>query len=390
MARLLNVLKLTVFALALTALSPNTASAAKSDDDPRRKLDPNSLELAWTVETGTPINIAPLPAGDLVLTVPENGPLMALNALTGKKKWTFAPKVGVWERGFSVRGEQVFVCLRNGSITALNRADGARQWTTELGINCQRPTHFSGDTAYVSTTFVGPGLPSDPLTGAKLYSINMADGKINWSFTSTEFLLQTATSLGDTVYVAGNYIDKAFTDDDGGPAHYYALDKKTGAVKWMHTSVEGTPKALYATKDLLIFVAYQDFLYGLDTATGDVVWKRDSENWVPSLTGHDGQVYFGSATTYVYSWSVKDATEAWRYNIPGRKFDYLLIRPVVDGDRLYFMSQRGYVYALDRLKGEELWSYATGMDARVGLSMSNGHFYMGDKDGRVYGYKILK
>lgn len=390
MARLLTSLKSAFFACALTALSLNAASAAKNDEDPRRKEDPKALELAWTVETGSPINIAPLPAGDLVLTVPQGGPLLALDALTGKQKWTFAPKEGVWDRGFSVRGEQVFVCTEGGKMTALNRADGTHQWTTELGINCQRPSHFSGDTVYVSTTFVGPGLRPDILTGAKLFSINMADGSINWSFTSSEFLLQTATSLGDTVYVAGNYIDKNFTDDDGGPARYYALDKKTGTVKWIHVSIEGTPKALYATKDLLIFVAYQDFLYGLDTATGDVIWKRDSENWVPSLTGDGDRVFFGSATTYVYSWSIADGKEHWRYNIPGRKFDYLLIKPIVDGERLYFMSQRGYVYALDKNKGEEIWSYSTKMNSRVGISHSKGHFYMGDKDGRVYGYKILK
>lgn len=390
MARLLTPLKTALFACALTALSLNAASAAKTDEDPRRKEDPKAMELAWTVETGSPINIAPLPAGDLVLTVPQGGKLLALDALTGKQKWTYAPKKGVWERAVSVRGEQVFVCTEGGGISALNRADGSHQWTTELGIDCQRRAHFSGDTMYVSTTFVGPNLPAKQLTGAKFYSINMANGHINWSFTSTEFLLQTATSFGDTVYVAGNYIDKAFTDDDGGPAHYYALDKKTGAVKWTHTSIEGTPKALYATKDHLIFVAYQDFLYGLDTATGEVVWKRDSENWVPSLASDGENVYFGSATTYVYSWGVKDGKENWRYNIPGRKFDYLLIRPIIDGNTLYFMSQRGYVYALDKIKGEEIWSYSTKMNSRVGISKSNDHLYMGDRKGRVYGYKILR
>jgi len=390
MARLLSTLKLILLACALVLPSFTTASAAKPDDDPRRKLDENALELAWTVDTGRPINIAPLPAGDLVLTVPEGGPLLALDALTGKQKWEYAPQEGVWDRSFSTFGEQVFVCLRGGKMAALNRADGSLQWTAELGIDCHRRAHFSGDTMFVSTTFVGSGLPADILTGAKLYSINMADGKINWSFTSSEFLLQTATSFGDTVYVAGNYVDPSFTADDGGPAHYYALDKTSGTVKWTHTSIEGTPKALYATKDRLVFVAYQDFLYGLDTTTGDVVWKRDSENWTPSLIGEGDVVYFSSATTFVYAWSVEDGNELWRYNIPGRKFDYLLIKPIIDGQRLYFMSQRGYVYALDKTKGEEIWSYPTGMNSRVGISFNKDHFYMGDRKGRVYGYKILK
>ena len=380
MARLVKTIKMMVLAYAVGLMSMNVASAAEGD----------ALKLTWTYETGKPINIAPLVAGDLVLTVPEGGPLIAFDAATGEVKWKFAPKEGVWNRGFSSHGEQVFVCIEGGKLVALNRADGKRQWTVELGINCQRPAHFSGDAIYVSTTFVGPGLPADPLTGAKFFSINRADGRINWSFTTDDYLLQTATSYGDTVYVAGNYIDRNFSADEGGPAHYYALDRDTGALKWTHVSEEGTPKALYATKDRLVFIAYQDFVYGLDAATGEKVWKRDSENWVPSLIGNDDIVYFGSATTYVYAWSTKDGKELWRYNIPGVAFDYLLIKPMLDGDRLYFMSQRGFVYALDRHKGEQLWSFATGMNSRVGLSHGNDFLYMGDKNGRVYGFKILK
>ena len=139
-----------------------------------------------------------------------------------------------------------------------------------------------------------------------------------------------------------------------------------------------------------MFVAYQDFLYGLDIETGAVNWKRDSENWVPSLSGIGDVVYFGSATTYVHAWSTKDGKEFWRYNIPGVKFDYLLIKPIIDGDRLYFMSQRGFVYANDRHTGKNIWRVPTGMSSRMGIGHGNGHLYMGDKNGRIYGYKIMK
>lgn len=384
MSRLVTIIKKATRACALSLLASTLgiglASAAESE----------ALKLAWSHDTGKAINIAPLVAGDLVLTVPTDGPLMAFDALTGQVKWTYAPQEGVWNRGFSAYGEQVFVCIEGGKMVALNRADGKHQWTADLGINCQRRAHFADDAIFVSTTFVGPGLPADPLTGAKLFSINRADGKINWSYTTEEYLLQTATSYGDTVYVAGSYSDPSYTAEEGGPARYHALDKATGQHKWTHVSIEGTPKALYATKDILNFVAYQDFIYGLDTATGDVVWKRDSENWVPSITGYGDMIYFGSATTYVHAWSIHDGKELWRYNIPGRPFDYLLIKPIVDGDKLLFMSQRGFVYAVDRLKGEQLWTYPTGMNSRVGISHGNGHLYMGDKDGRIYAYKIMR
>ena len=391
MARLANkVLSMTLTSILGLLFLFQGISAASAAGDPAIDAGDDALKLAWTYESGTPINIAPLVAGDLVLSVPEGGPLIAFDAATGEVKWKYAPKEGVWDRSFSSHGEQIFVCLKGRKLAALNRTDGTHQWTIDLGVNCQRRAHFSGDTMYVSTTFVGPELPADPLTGAKFFSINMADGKINWELTTDEFLLQTATTYGNTVYVAGNYIDPSFTDDEGGPAHYYAVDAATGKIKWTHTSLEGTPKALYATKDELVFVAYQDFVYGLDAATGAVNWKRDSENWVPSLVGRGDVVYFGSANTFAHAWSTKTGKPIWRYNIPGGKFDYLLIKPILDGDRLYFMSQRGFVYAMDRLTGKNIWRVPTGMNSRVGIGFGNGYIYMGDKYGRIYGFKIMK
>lgn len=380
MARLSTTIKRMALVCAMGLMSTNAASAADGD----------ALKLAWTYETGKPTNIAPVVAGDIVLTVPEGGPLIAFDAATGKINWQFAPKEGVWDRGFSSIGEQVFVCVKGGKLAALNRADGTPQWTVDLGINCQRPAHFADDAIFVSTTFVGPDLPADPLTGATFFSINRADGHINWSFVSEDYLLQTATSFGDTVYVAGNYNNPNFTDEEGGPARYYAIDKTTGKVKWTHVSVEGTPKALYATADRLTFVAYQDFAYGLDASTGEVLWKRDTENWVPSLIGEGDVIYLGTANTFVHAWSTKDGEPIWRYNVPGGAFDYLLIKPVIDGDKLYFMSQRGFVYGLDKATGKQLWSHATGMNSRVGLSFGNGYLYMGDKYGRFYAFKIMK
>lgn len=381
MSRLAKTIKSIVLASTFALGGMSAAWAAEND----------ALKLAWTFETGAPLNFAPVVAGDKVLTTPLGGHLYALDAATGKVKWEYNPPEGVWDRSHETDGENVYVCLQGGKLAALDAANGKELWRTELGINCQRQGHIAGDTIYVPTTFVGIGLPGTPLTGAKLFAVNRADGKIKWSFTSETYLLQTPTTNSDTVFVGGSYKDPNFKEEEGGPARYYALDAKTGEKKWEMLSVDGLVKALYATEEVLSFIAYQDFIQTFDAKTGKFLWKRDTENWTPSLTGKDGVVYFGSANTFVHAWAAKDGKVLWRYNIPGgRAFDYLLIKPILTDGRLYFMSQRGYVYALDPKDAKELWAYSTGMNSRVGISVGNGHIYMGDKDGRVYGYKILK
>lgn len=290
----------------------------------------------------------------------------------------------------SVHGDQIFVCHRNGEVAALNTADGAVQWTASLGINCQRPHNVDGDTLFVSTTFVGPGLPADPLTGATLFALNRHTGEIKWELKTGDFLLQTSASMDGVVYLAGSFKDPKIVYEEGGAARYYAIDAETGKVKWSHRNHDGTPKVVIPTEKYLLFVAYEDFIQALDKDTGELVYRRDSNNWTPGMVVDDENVYFGPATTLVHSWSINEKKENWRFNIPGRAFDYLLIKPMLVDNRVYFMSQQGFVYALNKTTGKQFFRYETGMNSRVGLSYGDGHLYMNDSKGRVYGYKIVK
>ncbi len=353
--------------------------------------DGNPLKLSWKVNVGDgKILLIPVLVDNKVLVVSPKNDLVALDAKTGETKWKYAPAEGVWKRGIKADNNQVFACLKGGIVTALNAQDGTEQWRVNLGINCPRPAHVTKDSVYVSTTFVGAGLPGKPLTGAKFFSIDRASGKINWQFTSKNYLIQTATSFGDTVYAAGSYIDPNFDDDEGGANRFQAIDIKTGKVKWTHESVDGFPKTIYATKTELVYIAYQDYAYGLDAKTGERIWERNTSNWVPGLTGKDNRVYMGAANTDVYAFATDTGKRQWRYNIPGGTFNYILQTPAVDDDRLYFITQKGHIYAINRHKGEELWMHNTGEIIRIGISVKDGVIYTGDIKGNMYAYKILK
>lgn len=350
----------------------------------------DALRLSWTAETGKPIHLAPVVVGHHVLVIPRDGPLIAYDSENGRIKWTYDPAVKIWDRSLGSDGERAFVCHRNGEIAALDTKDGSLLWTQTLGINCQRPPFSSNGVLYVATTFVGPGLPSNTLSGAKLFTLNPQDGSIIWEFKTGNYLLQTPFEESGTVYVAGSYVNPAVNVEEGGPARFYALDNRTGEQKWIFESDDGFTKALYATEDNLAFIGYQDFLSGLDAKTGKRVWRRDTGNWVPSLAGKDNVVYFGSANTKVHAWNMASGESVWEYNIPTGSFNYLLIKPVFTDDRMYFMSQQGDVFALDLKSGKELWSYPTKMTARIGLEVGDKALYMGDQEGRVYAYKILR
>ncbi len=352
--------------------------------------DSDGAKLVWSAQTSAPINLPPVVAANLVMVVPKDGPLIAFDARSGKEKWQYAPPEGIWSRGYGSDGKKIYVCHKGGALAALNVTDGTELWKINLGINCQRPPLISGKTIFMSTAHVGTGLPSNIFTGAKLFSINSADGRINWEFTSDNYLLQVPYRYGKTIYVGGNYRDLDIELDEAGTIRIYALDVATGQPKWEHLSLMGLPKALYATKDRLVYVGYQDFLVGVDTTNGKKVWKRDTGNWVPSMAGIGNVVYYGAANTKVHAWDVMTGKTKWKYNIPNGSFNYLMGKPVFIGDTMYFKTQKGGLYALDRNDGDVLWSQQTDIETRTGISVSGKSIYIGGTNGKVYAYDILK
>ncbi|OIN94939.1 MAG: hypothetical protein AUJ21_04125 [Anaerolineae bacterium CG1_02_58_13] len=346
-----------------------------------------TLALAWTVQTDGAINQTPLIVGETVILVPSGAPLLALDLETGAAKWTFAPPEGVWERAYVSDGKRVFVGVKGGSLAALDVSTGKLLWQTDLGINMQVPPLVSDGVLYAPTAFVGPELKTDIHGRAKLFALNVETGDELWSFESENYILQTPTRNGDTIYIGGNFYDPA-PIDEGGHTRLYALDLADGSPRWKYESEDGFPKRLYATEQTLVFVGYQDFMNGVDAATGELRWRYDTGNWTPSFLGAGEAVYFSSANTLVFALDANSGEMLWQFNIPEGTFNYLLDAPVLLDGRLYFLTQQGDFFALDAASGELLWQAATEISAaRMGPAIGNDWAVVGDIEGKVYGYR---
>ena len=223
----------------------------------------DGMKLAWSAKTGNPINLPPVTSGNVLMVVPKGQPLMAFNANNGSPLWQYAPKAEVWSRSLGSDAKHAYACTKGGKIAALDINNGKKIWETDLGIDCQRPPHISTDAIYVATTLVGQGIETKAYTGAKLFSINPETGAINWSFETDTYLLQTPYSFGDRVYVGGSYRDPNFDDEEGGPIRFYSLNSKSGKPNWIYESHDGLPKALYATRERMVYVGYQDYIVGM-------------------------------------------------------------------------------------------------------------------------------
>ncbi|CAG0958503.1 Outer membrane protein assembly factor BamB [Anaerolineae bacterium] len=370
---------LLLFLVALTILGCSPEQSEFAPD--------GTISLAWTIQTDGAINHPPLIAGDVLILAPSGSSLLALDLETSAAKWTFAPPKGVWDRAYASDGERVFVGVKDKSIAALDVSNGKLLWQVDLGINTQVPPLVDNGIVYASTAFVGPELNPDVHGQAKLFALNAKTGEELWAFESDNYILQTPTVNSDTLYLGGNFYDPN-PIDEGGHTRIYALDLVTGSPLWNYESEDGFPKRLYATEQTLVFVAYQDFMNGVDIATGELRWRYDTGNWTPSFLGAGNVVYFSSANTQVFALDANTGEDLWQFNIPEGTFNYLLDAPILLDGKLYFLTQQGDFFALDAASGGLLWQAATEVSAaRTSPAIGNGWLVIGDIEGKVVGYR---
>lgn len=373
----LRFLLLTLFVLTAIGCSTQTRETALKED----------LALAWTIQTDGAINHPPLIVGDVVILAPSGGPLLALDLEAGAAKWTFAPPEGIWERAYASDGKRVFVGVKGGSLAALDVSNGKVIWQKDLRINMQVPPLASDGIVYAPTAFVGPELTPDVHGRAKLFALDAKTGREIWVFESDDYILQTPARNSETLFVGGNFYDPN-PIDEGGHTRIYALDLATGSPLWNYESEDGFPKRLYAAEQTLVFVAYQDFMNGVDIATGELRWRFDTGNWTPSFLGAGDAVYFSSANTQVFAVNADTGETIWQFDIPAGTFNYLLDAPILLDGNLYFLTQQGDFFALDASNGQLLWQAATEVSAaRTSPAIGNGWLVIGDIEGRVFGYK---
>jgi outer membrane protein assembly factor BamB len=155
----------------------------------------------------------------------------------------------------------------------------------------------------------------------------------------------------------------------------------------VYQSEDGFVKAVYANDDVVAYIAYQDFANGVDANSGELLWRKDTGNWVPSLSGAGETVYFSSANTVVHALDTASGEARWKYNIGGESFNYGLGKPVRAGDSVIVLSQKGDIISLNAESGAQEWQFASGIvGSRDGLSVAGNRVFLGDGEGNIYAF----
>ena len=319
-------------------------------------------------------------------------PDFSMNASNPRVKavWTYQSAANVISTPAVMQNRLVVFGNQNGLVEALDLNTGKRKWTFQTG---------------------GPVF-SSPATASGLVVLGSADGyvyalsesgKLRWKFKTQAAVLGAPLIADEKVYIGGS---------DGA---YRCLDLKNGNEVWRFEGLGGpvvSKPVLH--KNLLLFGAWDRYLYAYDIQKKQLAWKWSNGSSVINFSPaacipivHGGLVYVVAPDRYLSAidletgqtvWRTNEATvresqglsengnliygktmqdtlvafatgrdkkpAAWKMHV-GYGYEHTPSTLVEKDSKLFFGTRNGIVYAINPSTREKLWAY------RIDNSMVN-------------------
>ncbi len=172
---------------------------------------------------------------------------------------------------------------------------------------------------------------------------------INWSFKTKGKVYASVIMDKKLLYVGS---------DDG---TFYAINSVDGTLSWKFPTDHSIRSTAAISKNIVCFQS-GNTLYGLDKASGDLLWKHSSE--------------------YLKGEKPITAIDEW---------DYHHSSPIIDKQIAYYGNDFGYFYGLDIESGKKVFEFNTGIGSpiRTTPAISEGLIYFGDFEGYIYAVNLI-
>jgi outer membrane protein assembly factor BamB len=237
-----------------------------------------------------------------------------------------------------------------------------------------------------------PGLAGNrgyfPIEGDRIAAYDIHQGKLLW-VAPVRSSLQPAVGSG-LVFVVDDKTLIALRDDTGVAAWRTPLTETfVAAPIWISdwlvgTTGSGSVLAFRSTHGDLIWqrelgapirgsaAAASDRMYvsmedgrvvALRIETGEPLWERRLGASPNDILALDDRLFVGSNDNYLYSMRARDGEVLWRWPTGAD----VVGRPVVDENRVYFVSLDNVLRALDRNSGNQRWKRVLGIRPTRGL-----------------------
>lgn len=304
----------------------------------------------------------PIIHGNKVFIAGEN--IFAFDLKTGKFLWTYQGGNNFYPRGLAAGNGKLFATVNNddnldttsvGFVYALDESTGRFLWRyeTEKGLSHSLPLFAD------NKLFVGDD-------SGNVYAISEG-GSLIWKKYLGAKVIHSSPAFDNGVIFIG-------TEDNVGasanPSYLYALDAKTGEVKWKFKidSVPGKLNLVHATPAIsggvVYFGAENGYFYALSSKDGSMIWKQKIASGSGELIGISaaaalghGKVFIGTYEGKFLALDQKDGKTLWEYNFGKTNADS---SPVLADNKVYFGASKGDFYCFNEATGKIVWKEKLG------------------------------
>jgi outer membrane protein assembly factor BamB len=165
-------------------------------------------------------------------------------------------------------------------------------------------------------------------------ALHQPTGQPVWEYRTGEASSSTPAVAGDMVIFATR------------PGRVVALSRRTGTLRWetkLRQVILASPIVVHGT----VYIGAADRkLYALDAATGRRRWAFITKDWVVAAVAHvNDRVFVASQNSRLYGVGAETGRQRFVYDTGlGR---HIVAAPAIQGERLYFGSMHGRVWAID-------------------------------------------
>lgn len=322
----------------------------------------------WRYQLAGASKATPLLLGGIVYLGADDGRFYALDAKTGRLKWTFDAGSQILTSAATLNN-LIFFGAADGTFYALN-PEGKLVWKykTDAAVFSSPVVDPVGDAIYFGTN------------DARLVALRAKDGKPLWVNSDARF------SVESKPYLAGGKV--YFGAWDG---YIYSVDAKTGKTLWKKPGPRNQKRVItyyapaddgpVATPNGTVFVCDRGYKAGRYSPTGE--YEKTISDDASALTlSPDGKSLYIRSLRQPVSKTDFDGNAIWKSTVVAGRIP---VGPTVRDGKVYVCTNTGHLHVLDDKTGQELWDYQVEprLYVMAGVGAANGIAYTVGMDGVV-------
>jgi outer membrane protein assembly factor BamB len=221
-----------------------------------------------------------------------------------------------------------------------------------------------------------------------LYALDVRTGRVKWRYRSGRCSAASAAVAGGLVYHA--FMNRPPCDPPTGrqavDGEVVALDPRTGKVRW-RTLVGATESPPVVAHGLVFVGDWRGKIHALDVRTGRRRWTYRTRGEVKAGVALSGRrLYVGSYDGHLYALDAYTGRLLWRSAAQDRLggLGEFYATPAVAYGRVYVANTDGKVYSYGATTGRIRWSHSTGGYAYSSPAVWRMRVYAGSHDKRLY------